>query len=386
MTPAFIDTPAALADLCRSVQDAPFLALDTEFIRERTYYPQLALIQLGTPALAACIDPVAIPDLTPLWALLCQPQPVKVLHAAGQDMELFFHRFGALPWAVFDTQIAATLLGFGEQVGYAALVKDMLGVELDKSQVRTNWLQRPLTQAQIRYAADDVRYLAQIYPRMLERLTALGRLDWLEEDFVELTDPKRYTPDPANAWRRLKGLNKLRPNQLAVLREVAAWREQEAMRRDLPRRHVLADELLIDIARLRPRDAEGLAGLRGMPTGVVNSQGPALLAAIGRGIDAARDTWPTLPSLRPLTDAEEALGDAIMAVIRLCAAKHGISPAMLASRKEVEQLVRGERDLPLLSGWRRHHGGEQALAFLDGGTALHAEAGHLEIMPTGDHP
>ncbi len=379
MRSLFIDKADQLEALCRELAGAEFLCVDTEFVRERTYYPQLALIQLGTPELSACIDPLAIDDLTPVDRLFQNGAITKVFHAASQDLEIFQHLFGALPRPLFDTQIAAAVLGMGEQVGYANLVKEVLNVTLDKTQSRTDWLQRPLEKRQIRYAEDDVRYLARLYPEMVERLEAAGRIDWLDEDFDALADPRRYIPDPDAMWRRIKGVNRLRGVQLAILKAVAAWRERQAMKEDRPRRRIIGDELLIDMARLKPKNLAALGKLRGIQESFVRRHGETLLALIREALDSPRESWPTLPGFTRLSTAQEALVDALAAIVKLNAARYRLNGNSLANRKALEQLVLGERDLPLLQGWRRRHGGQELLDFIEGRATLRARGGALAL-------
>jgi ribonuclease D len=385
MTTHYITDSQALADFCRQLASSDFVAIDTEFVREKTYYPQLALIQIGNAEIIACVDPLAIGDLSALDELLQNPAVTKVMHAGSQDMEIFFHRFGRLPRAVFDTQIAATLLGLGEQLGYANLVKELLEIDLDKTQSRTDWLRRPLDAAQISYAEDDVRHLATIYPMMRQRLQAAGRLEWLDEDFAALCDERRYRPNPEQAWLRVKGTQKLKGVQLAILSTIAAWREDTAIASDLPRRHVLADEPLVDICRLRPKNLDSMAKLRGLPSGVVQRHGNALLECIRAAEAMPKEAWPKLHLPRRLESAEEALVDALNAIIKLNAQHYQLSPSSLTGRKELEELVRGERDLSLLQGWRRHHGGDEVLAFVNGQRRLEFDNGKLVLNPTASH-
>lgn len=379
----FIDSAAALAQVCGQFATQSFVAVDTEFVRERTYYPALALIQLATVDQVVCVDPLAIGDLEPLQALFADQSVTKVFHAAGQDMEIFYHRFGQLPEPAFDTQIAAAVLGLGEQVGYAALVKEVLGVELDKSHSRTDWLQRPLDARQISYAEDDVRYLAQLYPKLRETLLAQARLDWLAPDFAALCDVERYAPAPQAAWKRLKGASRLRGVQLAVLASLARWREEEAMAQDVPRRRVVSDELLLDMARLRPKSATALTKLRGVNNGWSHRYGETVMVLIQQAEQLPREQWPVLPGYKRLSAAQEALADALITIVKLSAAEYQLSAASLASRKELERLVRGERELPVLQGWRRDHGGERLLKFLEGKLSLRVRGDAMVLEETG---
>ncbi len=228
----YIDRQDDLAAACNAMKSSPVICLDTEFHRETTYYSQLALVQISDGDNTLCIDPLPLQDFTPLLELLTDPQILKVLHASHQDMEIFLHRFNCLPSPVFDTQIAAGLLGYGEQIGYAALIKTVLDVDIDKSQTRTDWMKRPLNKKQIDYAASDVYYLAQAYRIMAEQLQKLDRLQWLRDDFDELSLPQRYRPESQDMWKKVKGHQQLRGEQLAILQALAAWREQTAQHRD----------------------------------------------------------------------------------------------------------------------------------------------------------
>jgi ribonuclease D len=375
-----VTTYQDLVQLCAQLEGSPFIAVDTEFVRVRTYYPQLALIQVTNGTVIACIDPLAIDDLIPLKKLFADRRTTKVFHAASQDMEVFYHLFGELPAPLYDTQIAATLQGLGDQIGYAALVQEMLGVELDKSHSRTDWLQRPLSASQISYAEDDVRYLAQLYPLQREQLAELGRLEWLDDDFNLMGDPNRYRPNPASAWLRIKGLNKLRGVQLAILEKLGIWREQLAMEKDQPRRRIAADETLLDIAKLRPKSLQALAKLRDMPESLLHKQGEALLRCVAEAEALPREAWPKLHLPERLSSAQDALVDALQAIMKLSAQQYQISITTLTSRKELEELVRGERELPVLQGWRRHHGGELLLEFLEGKSQLQASSTGLVLV------
>ena len=269
----FIDSDQALSAFCREIGSCDWIAVDTEFIREKSYYPRLCLIQVGTPERAACIDPLRIESLEPLYALLFDPGIVKVLHACSQDLEIFVHRTGRVPQPLFDTQLAAPLLGLAEQIGYASFVKEMLGVHLDKTQARTDWSQRPLSDRQLEYAADDVRYLSTIYPRIRDKLAEQGRLAWLDAEFEPYLQVERYQTHPEAAWQRIRGMDKLRPAALCAAQQLAAWRETRAQTRDLPRNWVLKDEHLLDIARMAPQGTAELSKIRGLPPKTIERYG-----------------------------------------------------------------------------------------------------------------
>ena len=361
-----IDQPA-LADFCGRLRGASWLALDTEFIREQTFYPQLFLIQIATPDQVACIDPLALPSLDPLLDILYDPTITKVLHAAHQDLELFFHLRGAAPAPVFDTQLAALTLGCGSQIGYAALVQQMLGVALDKAHTRADWRRRPLAPEWLAYAADDVRYLRELYPRQLAALQERGWLEALAEDFQALCHPDRYRLQPRDAWRRVREHNRLGGAQRAVLRTLAAWREEQASRHDRPRRWILDDAMLIELARRMPRDAEQLQQIRGLPAATRQRHGEALLERIAAARAEPPEQWPTR-SVRPcLTPGQTVRVDEWLTLIAARAHEYGIPPQACADRRDVENLLAG-MDSPLRHGWRAAFIGWELQARLaDGG-------------------
>jgi ribonuclease D len=363
----FVDQAADLETVCAQLRDSEWIALDTEFIREKTYFPRLCLVQVCNGEVAASIDPLALDDLTPLLDVLYDGRIIKVLHAARQDLEIFLHDHGRIPMPVFDTQPAAALLGLGDQVGYANLVKQLLQVDLPKDQSRTDWSRRPLEPSQQRYALDDVIYLGQLYLHMRGHLFDRERLQWLAADFAPLADPQTYYPDPATMWQRIKGRQVLRGRQLAVLQKLAAWREQQARDRNLPRKWVLKDELMIELSRRLPRDLNGLSKLRGLEPGQIRREGTVLLELIEAGAELPREQWPTdHERARPLGVRQEALVDLLSAALRLIADEHQLSPMAIASRKDLEKFVRGQRDCALSEGWRQAVAGKRLRAIIDG--------------------
>ena len=376
----YIDTPQALAELVEALAGESWLALDTEFLRERTYYAQLCLIQVATPNLVACVDPLRLPNLAPLLGVIHDQAKTKVLHSAHQDLEIFYYLSGSVPAPIFDTQLAAALLGFAEQIGYAALVEDLLGVNLDKTHARTDWSRRPLSAEQIRYAADDVRFLAQIYPMLVEKLDAKQRRDWLSDDFTALSSPQRYETPAPEAWRRVSGASQLKAHQRAVLKMLAAWREQTAQQRNKPRRWIVADDALLELARRTPKSVADLEKLRSLPPDAARKYGPELVEHIAAGQALPQDQWPSSPPKLRLTQAQEAVVDAAMALLKTCALEQGVSPPSLASRRDVERIVAGERDHPLLQGWRRAVAGRQLLALLEGNVGLVVEQGSVMLI------
>ncbi len=380
MHESFIDTPEELEALAARLRGSPWLAVDTEFIRERTYFPRLCLIQVANDEEAACIDPLALDELAPLRALLLDASITKVFHAGRQDMEIFLQLWGELPAPLFDTQPAAALLGIGDQVGYGALIQSVLGVELAKDHSRTDWSRRPLEQAQLRYALDDVIYLGRAYRKMVSELERLGRLDWLAPEFAALTDPETYRLEPMEMWKRVKGRQHLKGARLAVLQYLTAWREEQALARDLPRRWVLKDDLLLELARRAPRSKGELARVRGVDGNLVKQHGDALLDRVRQGLALPREQWPREKSRPPkLNAAQEATLDILTGTLRLIAEEAGLSPQLIASRKDLAALLLENPDARLLQGWRRGLAGEPLRELLQGKRRIVLEEGSPRI-------
>lgn len=376
----YVDSPRQLADLCARLAASSWVALDTEFMREKTYYAQFCLLQIATEEIIACVDPLAL-DLDPLLDLIYDPAITKVMHSARQDLELLYDLRHALPRPLFDTQIAATVLGYGDQVGYGALVQGMFGVELDKSHTRTDWSQRPLDPKQLIYAADDVRYLVKIYTQQRDELERGGRLGWLADDFTELTDEGKYVNQPANAWRRIRQANTLKGVQLAVLRALAAWREERAKAHNKPRKWIVSDDVLLELARHMPHDAERLGKIRGLEAQTLKRSSGDIIALIAESKQLPKEQWPQLdPPLR-LDARQEALVDTLMAVVRVRGMQNAVSPATLTTRKELEALVLGQQDVPVLHGWRGALVGRDLAAMLQGKLVLRVADGDVDIAP-----
>ena len=375
----YIDSAAELDTLCARLAGADWMTLDTEFLREKTYYPKLCLLQLAVPGVVACVDPLAIEDISPLLDVIYDPGTTKVMHAARQDMEILYHLRGSLPGPVFDTQVAALLIGFPDQVGYGTLVSDLLGVQLDKLHTRADWSRRPLSPEQVRYAADDVVYLAQVYERLVGRLEKLGRLDWLQEDFERLQQPELYSNPPQQAWLRVKGINRIRGASLSVVQALAAWRESLAQKLDRPRGWLLRDEVLVDIARHLPEDLAALGRIRGLGERVVSKNGTQLLALVADARERQPEPLPASGPRKRLKPEQDALVDALMAVVRLCALENSLNPAVLASRKQIESLVAGNPANGVMQGWRRRLAGERLQAMLDGELGLQVSGGKLVL-------
>ena len=380
----YIDNADALAVFCSTLRDAPWLALDTEFIREKTYYPKLCLIQIAVPGHIAVIDPLRIDDLTPVLDLLYNPAVVKVLHACSQDLEIFFHMKGEVPRPVFDTQLAAPLLGLPEQMGYGNFVAEILDLTLDKAQARTDWSHRPLANTQLSYAADDVRYLAQIYPEIRQRLSDQGRLQWLNSEFAEYERAERYQNDPADAWKRLRGLDKLRSRALAIVQVLAEWREQTAQQKDLPRNWVLRDDVLFDIARLAPDKPAKLGRIRSLQAKTLERYGARLIELVREASQREPQPLPGWKKRSKPTAQEEALADILHAQLRLLADSHRINSSVLASRKDLLALARGDADVAVLHGWRREMVGAELLAICAGQRIVSVDNGEVAVSEKPD--
>lgn len=376
----FVERDDQLSALCARLARAEWLTVDTEFLRERTYYPQLCLIQIASADAVACIDPQKVADLEPLIALFADPRILKVFHAARQDMELFWHSHRMLPAPLFDTQVAAPLLGYPEQMGYASLVKERLGVDIDKSETRTDWSRRPLTASQLDYAAADVRHLAELFPAMRDELAARGRLGWLADDFAVLTDTATYENHPEQAWRRLRGLQKFRGPALSCAQALAAWREQRAQQENRPRKWVLDDDALLTLARIKVQSANDLKRVRGLQPPVIERYGADLLALLEAARQRAPEPLPDSERPAALSEDQEAAVDVLAGVLRQLAAAQQLNPTSIASRKDLQNLVRGERaHSPLLHGWRRGIAGEKLVDVLEGRCRLHLTASGLQV-------
>ena len=375
----YIDTADELDSFCGALRAADWIALDTEFLREKTYYPKLCLLQVATPNSVACIDPLVLDELAPLLDILFDEGITKVMHSGRQDMEIFYHLAGKLPSPVFDTQIAALMLGYPEQVGYATLVKEELGIELDKLHTRADWTQRPLSGDQIQYAADDVIYLVEIYQRLSDKLAALGRRDWLLDDFQRLTDADLYNNPPGDAWQKVKGGNRLRGDSLSIMQTLAGWREQMAQQKNRPKGWILRDDALIDISRHRPASLEALAKIRGLSEGLVRHSGSRIVELVSEATGKKPTPFPDKGRHTKLSPDQNALVDVMMALVRLSGEQNNLNPAVLATRKQLEILVLGEQDTAVVQGWRKKFVGEQLQAFLGGDLKLCIREGRLAV-------
>ncbi len=352
------DTADALTDLAARLAAQRSIGLDTEFLRERTYRAELCLLQVSAADDAVCIDPIAVPDLGALAGPLAAAPVVKVMHASRQDLEVLLPAVG-LVRPVFDTQIAAALAGFAAQVGYAELARRLLGVELAKAHTRTDWSRRPLSAEQIEYALDDVRHLIPLKLELEERLDKLGRLPWLAEELGELADARGLATDPEEAWRRLKGLRGLDPGRERLARGLAAWRERRAMERNRPRGWILDDAALREVILRVPRTVPALEAIAAMPAGVVRHCAAELLACVAAA--EIPDPAPALDMRQRPDPVKSALVKKLAAVNQAMATELGVSPEVLATRRDLERLADGSEDIAALRGWRRAVIGEKLL-------------------------
>ena len=356
------------------------LAIDTEFLREKTYYAKLCLLQLATDDETAIVDPFEVDDLRVLAPLLENESVVKLFHAGGQDLEILLREVGALPRPLFDTQVAAALLGHTQQIGYAALVHAECGVTLKKIDSFTDWSRRPLSESQLEYAADDVAYLPRMYERMRAQLVELGRLAWLDRDFEDLADPKRYATNERERYRRLKRVSQLSRRQLTAAHNVAAWCEVEAQRRDVPRKWVVTDEQIVEACKREARTIDELFMVRGMSDRLSTKDARCVVALMSSALDAPPDAWPEPDRCgknEPNVDAEL---DLMCALVRLRAKQNGVAFPTLASHDDLARVARGYREgVDVLRGWRRSLVGEELLRLLEGKIALSLSNGEIKV-------
>lgn len=356
-----VTTSAALENLAAELAAAPAIALDTEFLRERTYRAELCLVQVATPEHAACVDPLALPDLAAIAPPLTAAKPVKVMHASRQDLEVLFPVVGQVR-PVFDTQIAAGLTGLPAQIGYGELVRRLLGVDLAKSHTRADWTRRPLPSEQVEYALDDVRYLLPLKQKLEETLDRSGRLAWLAEELAVLGEPRTFMIDPEQAWLRVKGLRGLDESRQRLAQQLAAWRERRAIERNKPRGWILDDVTVREIIIRVPRTLQALEAIPELPPGTIKHSGGEILAQV----QAAKIPDPPPPlNLRSRPDPNQmALVKKLSALNQSIAQELSLSPEILATRRDLEQLAEGSRDVPVLSGWRLEIVGKRLIAAL----------------------
>jgi ribonuclease D len=383
--PLITDTES-LQSLCERLAQSDFVAVDTEFMRENTYWPDLCLVQIGNLEEAAAIDPKAEGlDLTPLLNLLVNNEDVlKVVHAGGQDLEIIYNLTGGTPHPLFDTQIAAMALGLGEQVGYSNLVENLLGKNLDKGARFTDWARRPLDKRQIDYAIGDVTHLATLFPKMLARLKKTGRGVWLDQEMERLADPANYANDPALAWKRVR-VSSRKPDVLGRLKAVAAWREIEARQKNLPRGRIMKDETLADVASHPPATQEALARVRGLSAGWKNNDiGARLMDALASAHPLPASELPPREDRQPGLGKEGALvADLLKLLLKIRARESNVAARLVARSEELELLAAGRREgLSILEGWRFEEFGRDALDLVEGRLAFAIRGGKLVMTRT----
>ena len=395
----YITSAPALNELCEQLRDSPRLALDTEFVGEETFVPKLELIQVATEHTAAIIDFPAVLSggaLDGFWEIVCDERVQKVVHAGRQDLDLFAVHAGQIPKPFFDTQIAAAMVGFGPQVAYANLVQRVHGKRLDKAHTFTNWSARPLSQDQLAYALEDVTFLLAIHDHLHGRLSKLGRLQWVHEEFSRLEGAVGETRrEPQERYQRIRGWDQLKPKSAVVLRELAVWREGEAKRRNVPRSRVVRDEVLLQLARQPPRHQDELRNVRGLHPSEVDRNGESILAAICAALALPPSAWPVLSRERKPEPEANGFVELLQAIVKARALEEEIAPTLLATTADLQELVeaktnRSALDLPLLRGWRRVLVGELLLDTLDGKVALTVDQ-HTRMIrwspsePLSDH-
>ncbi|ODU20887.1 MAG: ribonuclease D [Sphingomonas sp. SCN 67-18] len=377
----------SLAELCARLARSPYVAVDTEFMRENTYWPDLCLIQIADTNEAAAIDPKAEGiDLAPLLHLLVENEDVlKIFHAGGQDVEIVHNLTGKTPYPIFDTQIAAMAIGQGDQIGYSNLVDSWLGVTLDKGARFTDWGRRPLDKRQIDYAIGDVTYLVKVFPLILAKLRKLHRGQWLDHEMDKLADPENYVNAPDKAWQRLKAPSR-KPEPMGRLKALAAWREREAQNKDLPRGRIVKDETLVDIASNPPRSQADLAKVRGLSASWAgNDIGGRLMRALAEAQPMSESELPSRDDRKPGLGKDGALvADLLKLLLKIRSKEISVAPRLLARTDELEQLAAGNRDgLSILEGWRFEQFGRDALALVEGHMAFAVRGGKLLMTRTG---
>jgi ribonuclease D len=381
--PTLITTTAALAELCERLRQERFVTVDTEFMRERTYWPELCVVQLAGASDVAVVDAEAEGiDLAPLGALLADQSVMKVFHAARQDIEIFVLKFGDVPRPLFDTQVAAMVAGFGDQAGYDALVSALTGGSIDKSHRFSDWSARPLSAAQITYAAADVTWLRGVYEKLLARLERDGRVDWVTEEMAVLSDPATYRADPEAMWERLRPRSTNR-RYLGLVRAIAAWREREAQRVNIPRQRLLKDETVLEIAATAPDSADALSRARGISRGFAEGRtGASLLAAIAAAVALPEEALPEVPRSRDGPRPSPALVSLLKVLLAAKCEQHNVAPKLLASSDDIDRLAAEDTpDIQALHGWRHMVYGADAMALKSGQIALGVDGRRIRILP-----
>ena len=381
-----ITDTGALAAFCEALSSAEYITVDTEFMRESTFWPILCLVQVAGPDDEAIIDPLADTiDLKPLYDLIANENVLKVMHAATQDIEIFHHEGGVTPQPLFDTQVAAMVAGFGDQVGYEGLIAKLAKVRLDKASRFTDWSHRPLSESQLEYAMADVTHLRVAYEKLRARIEENGRIAWVEQEMIKLADPAKYEVVPEEAWRRMK-TKRAQPRYLAVLQAVAAWRDREAMNRDQPRNRILRDDVLSQLAARPPENPKALSRVRGIPKGFADGKmGRSLMEAIEAGRNLPEDEAPELPPIVELPPGAGPLMDLLKVLLKFKCDTHDVAQKLVATVADLEAIAGDDdADVAALRGWRREIFGEDALRLKHGEIALGAGMGKVRMVEIGD--
>ena len=381
----YIASQQELVAFVQRASSSSILAIDTEFLREKTYYPKLCLMQLATDDEIVIVDPFAVDDLKVLVPLFEDERIVKVFHAGHQDIEIIIYDLECVPKPVFDTQVAAALLGQAQQIGYASLVHSICGVKLKKGDSFTDWSVRPLSDSQLSYAQEDVLYLPKMYESMKRQLEEKGRLSWLKAEFAEMSDPANYVADERERFRRLKHSTQLSRRQMAAAREIAAWREIEARKRNVPRKWVLTDEQIVEACKREPRRIDDLFMVRGIRERLTTKDARVVVELASSALDSAPDTWPEIQTSGKSEPNVDAQVDLLMSIVRLRARENGVAVPTLASHSDLVDVARGYRKgIDLLKGWRKELVGQELIDFMEGRITLSISKGKVVISKPAD--
>jgi ribonuclease D len=377
----YIDTQVGLEEFVARAANSSVLAIDTEFLREKTYYPWLCLLQMATDTEVVIVDPFCMTDLSVLRELFQNEAIMKIFHAAGQDLEILLKEVGCLPWPVFDTQVAAALLGQSHQIGFGAAVSTFCGVSIKKMDSFTDWSRRPLTSSQLGYAADDVIYLPDLYETMKSQLEEKGRLRWLDADFKDLVREDRYIIDPRTRFRRLKRGNQLSRKQLSAAREITAWREMQAQRRDIPRKWVLSDEQIVELCKREPATIDDMFMVRGIREKITTAEAREILKLVKHAFALPENEWPELDKPGHTEENVDLALDLMEALVRLRARENDIAVQTLATHSDMTLLARGyEDESGVMKGWRRQLIGNELKELLDGKIKLSLKNNNLVVI------
>lgn len=376
-----IQTQDQLNTLCAALSTCPYLTIDTEFLRDKTYFPKLCLLQMAGPGVdAAAVDPL-LPglDWEPVRQLMANDKVLKVFHAARQDLEIFYHLYKVLPTPIYDTQVAAMVCGFGDQVAYNALVRELTGHELEKNAQFTDWSRRPLSPKQIRYALDDVVYLREVYEKLHVRLVKQGREQWVFEEMSILNSPRTYQNPPEESWKRIK-VRSDKSDVLMVLKALAAWREEQAVARNVPRSRILKDETIADIAMYKPRDEDSLLQIRSLPSDIARGKiGRQVLEIVVAALDSPRENWPKMPRREAFPKNAQGTLEMLKMLLRINCAEEDVAAKLVADSDDLEAIAtEANPDVPAMHGWRFEMFGRDALDLKAGKIALRLEKGRVK--------